>query len=128
MSCCEERDVAYTERNRLVALVARLFPSGLRKTDIPDWDPEWHNCVWIDAPGFQMSWHYHDKDAYLFEGLPAYEKPWDGHTTEEKYVSLERLTKVIPLTPGCLRTIGRLRTMLWISTVLILILSYMTWR
>jgi len=80
-----ERDGAYTERNRLVALLARLYPSGLRKTDIPDWHPSWHNCVYVDLPTGQASWHFHDNDAHLFEGLPPYAGEWDGHTTDEKY-------------------------------------------
>lgn len=86
-------DAAYTERNRLVAFLARKFPSGLRKTEIEGWDPEWHGCVFIDTPEGQMSWHYHDSDAHLFAGLPPYEKPWDGHTTPEKYERLARLSR-----------------------------------
>lgn len=87
-----DSDRAYSERNRLVAYLARCFPSGLRKTDIPGWDPCWHNCVFIDTPAGQMSWHFHDDDASLFEALPPYEKPWDGHTTDEKYDRLRLLT------------------------------------
>jgi hypothetical protein len=87
------RNGAYTERNCLVALFARIFPSGLRKTDIPGWDQGWDNCVYIDTPVGQMSWHYHDSDAHLFEGLPAYDKPWDGHSTEQKYARLRQLTR-----------------------------------
>lgn len=86
-----ESDRAYSERNRLVAYLARCFPSGLRKTDIPGWDPCWHNCVFIDTPLGQMSWHFHDDDAHLFEGMLPYEKPWDGHTTEQKYERLQAL-------------------------------------
>jgi len=78
-------DQAYEERNRLVALLARLYPSGLLKTDIPGWDPEWHNCVLIDTPAGQLSWHFHDRELFLFEGLPPYSGHWDGHTTPEKY-------------------------------------------
>ena len=84
-------DQAYTERNRLVAFLARLYPSGLKKTDIEGWDPEWHNCVFIDTPFGQMSWHYHDDDAHLFSGLPPYQGEWDGHSTEEKYRRLKLL-------------------------------------
>ena len=62
-------DEAYYERNQLVAALARLFPSGLRKTDIEDWDPAWHNCVFIDLPTGQVSWHFHDREAHLFEGV-----------------------------------------------------------
>jgi len=85
-------DQAYTERNRLVAFLARCFPSGLRRTDIPGWDEAWHGCVFIDTPEGQMSWHYHDKDAFLFVGLPPYTKPWDEHGTAEKYERLAMLT------------------------------------
>lgn len=84
-------DEAYYERNQLVAALARLFPSGLRKTDIDEWDPAWHNCVFIDLPTGQVSWHFHDREAHLFEGLPAYERPWDGHSTQEKYKRVANL-------------------------------------
>jgi hypothetical protein len=91
-----DADRAYTERNRLVAFIARRFPSGLRRTEIPGWDPCWHGCVFIDTPEGQLSWHYHDDDAALFEGLPPYTRPWDGHSTEEKYARLERLSQRLP--------------------------------
>ncbi len=86
------KDEAYAERNKLVAALARLYPSGIARTDIPKWDPEWHGCVYIDSPAGQLSWHFHDSEAYLFASLPPYEKPWDGHTTDEKYERLARLT------------------------------------
>lgn len=89
-------DEAYTERNRLVALLAHLMPmSGIRKTDIPGWDPEWHNCVYVDTSCGQLSWHYHDDDSHFFADLPPYEKPWDGHTTEEKHTRLDSLTRML---------------------------------
>lgn len=84
-------DLAYAERNQVVAALARLFPSGIRKTDIEGWDPEWQNCVFIDLPTGQVSWHYHDREAYLFAGLPPYTKPWDGHPTPLKYLRLRAL-------------------------------------
>ena len=73
------KDQAYLERNTLVALLARLYPSGLRPTAIEGWNPAWHNCVYIDLPSGQISFHYHDDLAHLFQGLPAYTKPYDGH-------------------------------------------------
>lgn len=81
----DARDYAYAERNRVVAALARLFPSGTARPAIEGWEPEWHGCVYIDLPTGQVSWHYHDREAQLFADLPAYTKPWDGHTTEEKY-------------------------------------------
>lgn len=80
-----QRDAAYAERNKVVAALARLFPSGVACTIIPGWDEEWYGCVYIDLPTGQVSWHFHDSERHLFEGLPDYTKPWDGHDTEEKY-------------------------------------------
>ena len=84
------RDEAYTERNRLVALLARLFPSGVKKTAIPGWDEAWHGCVYIDLPTGQASWHFHDREAHLFAHLPLYQGEWDGHSTEEKHERIAR--------------------------------------
>lgn len=83
-----ERDGAYEERNRVVAVLARLFPSGVARTEIEGWDPEWHGCVFIDLPTGQASWHFHDSQAHLFDGLPPYSNGWDGHTTPQKYARL----------------------------------------
>lgn len=88
------KDGAYLERNHLVAALARCFPSGIRKTAIEGWSGDWHGCVYIDLPAGQISYHYHDSQAGLFKDLSAYTKPWDGHTTEEKYA---RLARLIPL-------------------------------
>lgn len=93
-------DAVYTERNRLVALLARLYPSGLKTTVISGWDPEWHGCVYIDLPTGQASWHFHDSDAHLFAGLPPYAGEWDGHSTEEKYARIEKLCSAIGRPPA----------------------------
>jgi hypothetical protein len=84
------RDGAYTERNRLVAFLASIYSSGVKKTAIPGWDESWHGCVYIDLPVGQASWHFHDSEAHLFAHLPPYEGEWDGHTTEEKYERIAR--------------------------------------
>lgn len=83
-------DAAYAERNQLVALLARLYPSGTKRTEIDGWEPEWHGCVYIDFPTGQLSWHYHDREAHLFADLPPYRGEWDGHTTEQKYMRIAR--------------------------------------
>jgi hypothetical protein len=87
-----DKDAAYEERNQVVAALTTIFPSGIARTDIPGWLPEWHGCVYIDLPTGQVSWHYHDSQAHLFAHLPPYKKPWDGHTTEQKYARLAMLT------------------------------------
>lgn len=85
------KDAAYLERNRVVAALARVFPSGVARTAIEGWSEDWHGCVYIDLPTGQASWHFHDSQAYLFEGLPPYSGAWDGHSTDEKYERLARL-------------------------------------
>lgn len=110
----QAKDAAYLERNRCVALLARMalvlgLRAGLARTDIDGWSPEWHGCVYIDLPTGQVSWHYHETDAHLFAGLPAYAAHWDGHNTPEKYRRVadafpvgEQLPPVdaVPLQPG----------------------------
>lgn len=88
-----EKDAAYLERNRVVAALAKCFPSGVARTEIEGWEPEWHGCVFIDLPTGQASWHFHDSQAFLFADLPPYTKPWDGHSTEEKYRRLADLVR-----------------------------------
>ena len=85
------KDAAYLERNQVVAALARVFPSGIARTAIEGWSEDWHGCVYIDLPTGQVSWHYHDSQAYLFEGLPPYAGAWDGHDTPEKYRRLAAL-------------------------------------
>lgn len=87
---------AYEERNRLVALLASFYPSGIARTDIPGWLPDWHGCVYIDLPNGQASWHFHDSHAHLFAHLPPYQGEWDGHTTEEKYRNIAELVLFPP--------------------------------
>lgn len=81
-------DAAYLERNKLVALFASIYPSGIKRTAIEGWSEDWHGCVYIDFPWGQGSWHYHDSQGYLFSHLPAYSGEWDGHSTEDKYAAI----------------------------------------
>lgn len=82
------KDAAYLERNKLVALLAGIFPSGIKRTAIEGWSEDWHGCVYIDFPWGQASWHYHDSQADLFAHLRPYAGEWDGHTTEAKYAAI----------------------------------------
>jgi hypothetical protein len=83
--CRDGKDRAYEERNRVVAALAKCFPAGRKRTAIEGWSADWHGCVYIDLPTGQVSWHYHDSHAWMFEFLPEYQGEWDGHTTEQKY-------------------------------------------
>lgn len=94
------KDEAYLERNQCVALIARMaialgYRAGTARTAIEDWSDDWHGCVYIDLPAGQVSWHYHDSQAHLFDWLPPYCGDWDGHDTPEKY---QRVLSRTPLT------------------------------
>lgn len=85
------KDAAYLERNQVVAALAKAYPSGVARTAIEGWSEDWHGCVYIDLPTGQVSWHFHDSQAYLFADLPPYAGKWDGHDTPEKYRRLAAL-------------------------------------
>lgn len=88
----QRKDGAYAERNQAVALLAKLalrlgWRAGLRFHPEEDtaWEPDWRTIVFIDLPTGQVSWHFHDSERHLLEGLPLYPELWDGHDTPEKY-------------------------------------------
>lgn len=87
----ENKNQAYLERNHLVAILARIYPSGIRETDIEGWDPEWNGCVYIDLPTGQISYHYHSSQKDLFSDLPPYTKPYDGHSKDDVHNRLNGL-------------------------------------
>lgn len=89
------KDAAYLERNQVVAALAKCFPSGIARTAIEGWSDDWHGCVYIDLPTGQVSWHFHDSQAYLFDGLPPYAGKWDGHDTPEKYRRLAAIPQAV---------------------------------
>ncbi len=92
MSC----DHVYTERNRIAVALAKLalqlgYRAGVSQHQGEDWEDDWRTVLYIDLPTQQVSWHLHDSEKYLLDGLPAYEGGWDGHDTNEKYRRLEAL-------------------------------------
>ena len=107
------KNVAYWERNQLVAALSKIFPAWIGKHPETDkeWDPEWRTIVYMEIPPsfrgnpekdypHQLSWHIHDFDIPMFDHLRAFHKEarggdtWDSHTTVEKY---RRLRAIIPL-------------------------------
>lgn len=90
----EAKDGAYDERNRLVAMLASLFPASLERH--PDEDAEWENdwrwIVFIDLPTGQASWHIHDSQLSMFGHLKRMQgRKWDGHTNEQKWDRVAKL-------------------------------------
>ncbi len=107
-----ELDGVYTERTRLIALLAALcrslgYEAGLGVHDPADlaWDPAWRTVVFIHIPNglgtaFQCSWHIADRDRALVEYLPTYQGVWDGHTTAAKYAAIAAAVERIDVTNG----------------------------
>lgn len=87
----------YRERSALLGHLAALYPSCMAYND-PD-EPSWP-VLYLDTPRGQCSWHIAPSDLDLFEHVvvvPAADPRarWDGHTTDEKYQRLIRLTRDI---------------------------------
>ncbi len=96
----KQKDNAYKERNLLLAALSKTLLSCLARHPDEDkkWEDDWRNIVVIcgiseDFKLVQMTWHIHDSELPNFSHLkldPTFK--WDGHTTEEKYRRLARLT------------------------------------
>lgn len=86
-------DSVYRERAHLVALLTRLYPAHIGYTDSEEPD---YAVVMLETPAGQLSWHIAPDDMDLFQHVPETDdswRPWDGHTTEEKYERLENLLR-----------------------------------
>ena len=111
------KDVAYWERNQLVLLLTKVFPSYLGKHSEADkeWENDWRNIVFVNSLQGQLSWHIHDSELEYFKDLPTAKQvafyknidiktlEWDGHTTEDKYNRLRNCTglhRVVSLVPS----------------------------
>jgi hypothetical protein len=93
------KNEAYTERNKLVCLLSKVFPAWLERHPVTDkdWEHDWRNIVFIQLPTGQASWHIHDSEARWFDHLKMdfSKNSWDGHTTEEKYRRVMRVKPAI---------------------------------
>ena len=90
-----QKNIAYSERNKLVAALSKFFPASLERhpDDDKDWENDWRWIVFINLPTGQVSWHLHDSELQQFEHLPRIVgRKWDGHTTDEKYARLKALS------------------------------------
>lgn len=101
----QQKKQVYEERNRLVAVLSKLWPAHLMMHPASDtqWDPEWRHIVNIETPNGQCSWHIHDSELPLFAHLAFAPNDWDGHTQAQKYERLEKVRQVMPryLFCGC---------------------------
>lgn len=91
----EQKDGAYSERNKLLTALSKLLTAWLERHPEEDieWEDDWRWIVFINHPSGAMSWHIHDSELGWFDHLRRQNgNSWDGHTTEEKYERLAALT------------------------------------
>ncbi|MCP1118886.1 Lar family restriction alleviation protein [Robbsia andropogonis] len=80
----EKLNRTYSERNELAiaftkAAIASGWNAGKGKDRNEDLADEWRNVVYVDLPnGLQVSWHIAPSELALLEGLPEYNRSWDG--------------------------------------------------
>lgn len=98
------RDNAYWERNQLVALVSKLYPSHLARHPDSDttWEDDWRTIICVHSPAGQLTWHIHDNHRKYFEHLNKKSEQfadckWDGHTTQQKYRRIRNIPRMIVL-------------------------------
>lgn len=88
------RDLAYTERNRMVAVLSALWPASIEDDAGEQSSPDWPVVI-IDSPAGQLSWHVHVREIHLFRHLPRRAgRKWDGHSTDEKNRRLHDLVRL----------------------------------
>jgi len=91
------KDTAYSERDMLVCLISKLFPSHLERHPSSDesWEDDWRWIVFVELPTGQATWHIHDSELSWFDHLQRTDgNTWDGHTTSEKYCRVERIERI----------------------------------
>lgn len=102
MRLTKQKDAAYNERNCLVAVISKIWPSHIMQhqpANDPDWDPHWLTVVCVHIAGKRCGWHIHDSEYHLFEHLdlsPIPDHEYDGLTTEDKYRALSSLPVTWP--------------------------------
>lgn len=87
----KQKNTAYKERNLLVSLLSKIYPSYLCKDKSEFVVKEWENIVFIILPTGQTSWHIHEDELNMFNHLEYKDNDWDGHNNELKY---ERILNV----------------------------------
>jgi hypothetical protein len=85
-----EKTFVYAERNKLVGLLSKVFPSFIC---IDEEGVEfWQNVVILALPTGQASFHVHTSELPLFGHLKVLEQNiYDGHSTVQKYARVDAM-------------------------------------
>lgn len=96
----DQKDNAYKERDYLVAVLTKLWPSHIlqhQPGEDPHWEADWMTVICVHIAGRHLGWHIHDSERHLFSHLmnsPLQVHGYDGMSTAEKYGHLS----VLPVT------------------------------
>lgn len=91
---------AYSERARLIALLAAIYPAVLteHQPNQPAADaPDISDVIYLQTPRGQLSWHLHPDDVdemftHVVRVSPQHPSAqYDGHTTAEKHARIDEL-------------------------------------
>lgn len=88
----KETDEVYHERDQLVALISKIFPSHIGKDE--EQKEGFKNVIYVQLPTGQCSWHIKDSELSLFKHLEHGKNNWDGHSTKEKYNRIAKYEKL----------------------------------
>lgn len=92
----EANELIYAERDHCVAALMRAwrtFGITVGITEDPNAEDEWKHVVVAEIPTGQVSWHVHDDELSLFEGLTEYTRPREEDDPSTTY---ERLLAYVP--------------------------------
>ena len=81
---------ALQERNLLIGVLSRLWPSHLSPSATPQQD---RVVVCVHSPAGQLAWHISQQEAVdTFAHLKTQPNDWDHHTTGEK---IDRMAMIV---------------------------------
>ena len=83
------RQKVLNERQMLISLLSRLWPSHLSEAQRPNAIAQ--SVVCIHSPAGQLAWLVSDEELPLFDHLERTAGDWDGHTSADRYARLDVL-------------------------------------
>ena len=84
----------HKERDQLIALLAKLYPSSLERhvPEDDEWPDDWRWVIIIELPTGQISWHVPDSELNLFDHVARLQgRLWDGALDDVKYARIGEL-------------------------------------
>lgn len=92
----EDKNRGFLERNKLVAVLAALFPASLERLGEDKRTKGFEWSILLDTPAGQISFILHNKHLCMFKHVPREAgMVYDGAKTKEKYKRIEELITIL---------------------------------